>query len=262
LANGTVEHEYGLKQALRKAGRPRTYYVDLGAAYIARSLRVICAKLGIHLVHTAPKDCEAKGAIERWHRTGREEVGDELSKHPLALAELNAIHWAWLGAEYHARRHGTSGRAPREHWLAEAHHLRALHPGQGPGTDLDEIYLHRAERKVRKDGTVRWGGELLEVRAELVGKTVELRFDPTYKDAFPRVFLERHFICDAVPLDRYHNANRRRRRDLGEPDPMAEPTGIDPLDLIQRENYERTRPAPRSTDPNRNRPRHPKRTEG
>lgn len=246
LAETAVEHEYGFKQALLKGGRPRTYYVDLGAAYIARSVRAICGELGIHLVHTAPKDCEAKGAIERWHRTWREEIGDELPDHPLTLAELNALHWAWLGAEYHARRHDTTGRLPREHWLAEAHHLRSL----AQGTDLDLVFLHRAERTVRKDGTVRWGGGLLEVRTELVGKTVELRYDPTEKDARPHVFVDGRFVCDTVPLDRHRNATRRRRRDLGEPDPTVDPTGIDPLDLIQREHYERTRSPHETRTPN------------
>jgi transposase InsO family protein len=243
LRESAIEHEYGLRQAVLKAGRPRTYYVDLGAAYIARSLRAICGELGIHLVHTAPRDCEAKGAIERWHRTWREEVGDELPEHPLTLAELNALHWAWLATEYHARTHSTTTRAPREHWLAQAHHLRALRPG----THLEEIFLHRAERKVRKDGTVRWGGGLLEVRPELVGKVVELRYDPNEESARPRVFLHGRFVCDTVPLDRYRNASRSRRRDPGAGDPTVEPTGIDPLALIEREHYERTRPVPRSS---------------
>jgi transposase InsO family protein len=248
LGETAVEHEYGLKQALLKAGRPRTYYVDLGAAYIARSLRMICGDLGIHLVHTAPRDCEAKGAIERWHRTWREEVGDELSEHPLPLAELNALHWAWLSAEYHARRHDTTGRAPREHWLADARHLRAL----PPGADLDAIFLHRAPRLVRKDATVRWAGGFLEVRPELVGKTVELRYNPTDPHAHPRVFVAGRFVCDTVPLDRYKNATRRRHHPPGEPDPTVEPTGIDPLALIQHEHYERTRPPRRSPHPREN----------
>ena len=34
IAEAAPEHEYGFKQALLKAGTPRTYYVDLGAAYI------------------------------------------------------------------------------------------------------------------------------------------------------------------------------------------------------------------------------------
>jgi len=250
LGESAVDHEYGFKQAVLKAGRPRTYYVDLGSAYIARSLRTICGELGTHLLHTAPRDCQAKGAIERWHRTWREEVGDELPEDPLALAELNAVHWAWLSAEYHARRHDTTGRAPTEHWLAEARHLRAV----AQGLDIDEVFLHRAWRKVRKDATVRWAGGLFEVRCELVGKKVELRYDPTDKEARPRVFVDGHFVCDTVPLDRHRNANRRRRRDLGQPDPAVEATGLDPLALIQQEHYERTRPprrSPRNNDKKR-----------
>ncbi|MEN8183587.1 MAG: helix-turn-helix domain-containing protein [Myxococcota bacterium] len=242
------EHEYGFQQALLKAGRPRTYYVDLGSAYVARSLRAICGELGVHLVHTAPKDCEAKGAIERWHRTWREEVGDELPDHPLPLADLNAIHWAWLGSEYHARRHATTERVPREHWLAEAQELRPL----PPGLDLGVVFLHRARRKVRKDGTLRFAGGLFEVRPELVGKTIELRFDPSDAEARPRVFLDGRFACDTVPLDRLQNATRGRRRNLGQPDPSAEPTGIDPLAQILEEHYERTRPSPRSSAPKNN----------
>lgn len=238
LSESAVDQEHGLKQAILKHGPPRAYYVDLGSAYIADSLVLICAELGIRLMHTGVQDCEAKGVIERWHRTWREEVGDELPEHPLPLAELNAKHWAWLAAEYHARKHDTTGRVPREHWLAEIPYLRTLPRGK----NLDEVFLHRERRFVRKDGTVRFGGGYLEVRPELVGREVELRFDPRDEAAHPRVFVEDRFVCDTVPLDRIRNASRRRRRLRGEPGPDVEPSGLDPLALIEAEHYERVRP--------------------
>ena len=236
LGETAVDHEYGFKQALLKHGRPRAYYVDLGAAYVARSLKLICAELDIRLLHTQPRDAPAKGAIERWHRTWREEVGDELPDEPLPLSELNAIHWAWLAREYHAREHDTTRRFPMQHWLDEAVHLRPLPTNK----NLDELFLHREQRVVRKDSTVRFRGRLLEVRPELCQRKVELRFDPTDPDELPRVFVEGRFVCDTVPLDRIRNSARRRRRIAGEPDPSATPTGIDPLDQIKREHYERT----------------------
>jgi transposase InsO family protein len=238
LSEGACEHEHGLKQALLKYGLPRAYYVDLGSAYVARSLRFICAELGIRLLHTSPRDCEAKGVIERWNRTWREEVGDELPEHPLSLGDLNAKHWAWLSREYHARVHDTTGRAPREHWLAEASYLRPLPRGK----DLDQVFLHREKRTVRKDGTVRFSGELLEVIPELGGREVELRFDPKDEEALPRVFVDNRFVCDTVRLDRLRNASRKRRRNLGAPDPTSEPTGLDPLGLIEDEHYRLTHP--------------------
>jgi putative transposase len=236
LSEGSASQEHGFKQACLKHGIPRAYYVDLGSAYVAHSLRLICAELGIRLLHTGPKDCEAKGVIERWHRTWREEVGDELPEHPIPLAELNAKHWAWLSAEYHARIHDTTKRIPREHWLAEAPYLREFPRGKNP----DEVFLHREKRKVRKDGTVRFRGELLEVRAELVGKEIELRFDPKEEARLPQVFLENRFVCDTVLLDRLKNATRVRQRSLGSPDPGFQPTGIDPLTQFEDEHYRRT----------------------
>jgi putative transposase len=238
LSESAVDQEHGLKQAILKHGPPCAYYVDLGAAYIAHSLVLICAELGIRLMHTGVQDCEAKGVIERWHRTWREEVGDELPDHPLPLAEINAKHWAWLAAEYHARPHDTTGKAPRQHWLAELPYLRTLPRGK----NLDEVFLHRERRLVRKDGTVRFGGGFLEVRPELVGREVELRFDPRDAAARPHVFVEDHFVCDTVPLDRIRNASRRRRRLRGDAAPDVEPSGLDPLALIEAEHYERVRP--------------------
>jgi transposase InsO family protein len=92
-SEGDAEQEHGFKQSILKYGVPRAYYVDRGSAYVARSLRLICAELGIHLLHTGPGDAAAKGAIERWHRTWREEFEDELDGRLLTLAQLNELHW-------------------------------------------------------------------------------------------------------------------------------------------------------------------------
>ena len=45
-----------------------------------------------------------------------------------------------------------------------------------------------------------------------------------------------------VPLDRLANASRKRRRVCGETYPDAEPSGLDPLALIEAEHYDRVRP--------------------
>lgn len=228
--------EYGFKESILKYGVPRIYYVDRGAAYISTSLRVICAELGIRLLHTGAGDCEAKGAIERWHRTLREEVLDELPGEPITLGELNSKYWAWLGVEYHARIHETTQRMPREHFIAEVGELRPLPKNHR----LDEVFLHREERTVRKDGTVQFEGKLLEVRTELCGEKVELRFDPHDATKLPQVFVKNRFYCDTVELDRIANMYRKRRPIPKTPMPKHAPLEMDPLGLMENEFYRRT----------------------
>ena len=108
LSEDSAAHEYGFMQAVLKYGSPRVYYVDRSLAFTATSLRLICAKFDIRLLHTGASGV-AQDATERWHRTWRKEAGDKLAGHPLPLAELNARHWAWLN-KYHARKHATTGR--------------------------------------------------------------------------------------------------------------------------------------------------------
>jgi transposase InsO family protein len=236
LSEGAVDHEGVFKEALRTYGCPRAYYVDGGSAYKSSSLAKICADLGIHLIHTLPGDAEAKGVIERWQRTWGEEVLDELPEDELLeLADLQSKHWAWVACEYHRREHETTEREPLGHMLAEleAGHLRTL----PAGVDLDEVFLHRAKRKVRKNGTVRFFGRTLEVLAELVGETIELRWDPNEPDELPRVWRDGAFVCDTVELDLLANASRKRKVIKPPPEPELEPTGLDPLGDLEREHY-------------------------
>ena len=43
-----------LEQAIRRRGIPKRLYVDNGAAFRAKHLELVCAKLGITLIHARP----------------------------------------------------------------------------------------------------------------------------------------------------------------------------------------------------------------
>ncbi len=236
LSESAPDHEYVLKQAILKHGCPRVLYLDNGSAQRSSSLELIAAELSIRILHAEAYDPEAKGAIERWNRTWREEVEDELPEDPLPIGELQSRVWGWLSAEYNSRVHTSTGQAPLEHWLSAASTLRPV----PPGLDLDEVFLHRERRVVRKDGTVRFGGRFLEVRSGLVGKEVELRFDPFDPTKLPRVFIDGKFFCDTVEVDPIRNAYRKRHRPeaVGR-EPTAPSSGLDPLRLLQDEQLRR-----------------------
>jgi len=232
LSESALAHENVLLAALERHGLPRAYYVDRGAAYIAESLAVICAELGVQLIHTKARDPEAKGSIERWHRMVRDELLDELGEEPRTLAQLNASLWAWLAVEYHLRVHGTTGRSPGLHFEAELEYLRPV----PEGINLRDVFLHRERRPVRKDGCVRFRGGFYEVPGDLVGAQVELRFDPRRPGDLPLVFFQGQYRDVAVPLDRYRNADGRRLA-LPEPPPAPEVIDFEPLALIEEQYY-------------------------
>lgn len=114
---------------------------------------------------------------------------------------------------------------------------------------VEEIFLHREWRHVRKDGTVRFGGRLLEVRAELCGHRVELRFDAERPQQLPGVFVDGELYCDTVELDVIRNSNRKRRRitDGGDRQSQRPTTGLDPLQQIQAEHDRRVAPPAQRT---------------
>lgn len=245
LSESAADHEYVLRQAIAKHGLPRVLYLDNGAAQSSVSLKLICAELGIRLLHTEAYSPESKGAVERWNRTWREEVESELPRDPLPLEELQSRIWSWLAVEYNARIHGTTQKAPLEHWLESSNMLRRV----PPGVDLDHVFLHRELRIVRKDGTVRFRGGFLEVRSSLVGTKVELRFDPFDPTALPRVFVDGTFVSDTVLLDPIANSARKRHRPAQIPEPDPPTSGLDALGLMQDEHLRRAAPPTDIHDP-------------
>lgn len=232
LHEGAGHQEDGLRRAIISHGLPREYYVDRGPAYIAGSLRTICAELGIHLLHAGPGDAAAKGVIERFHKTWRAEVGCELPQGPLTLADLNERHTAWVTCEYHRRVHGMTNKEPLEDFLAGADNHRPV----PRDIDLDDIFLHREERKVRNDGTVRWGGGFYEVPGEYVGEWVDLRYAPLEPERPLLLYVDGARVCEVRPLDRLAN-NKRKRRQLPRPEPAPRRSLKGPLDYITEEYH-------------------------
>lgn len=78
-----------LKQAILKRGFPQRLYVDNGAAYRSHHLALVCAKLGITLIHARPYRPQGKGKIERFFRTLRAQLLTRLT--PEDTASLEAL---------------------------------------------------------------------------------------------------------------------------------------------------------------------------
>ncbi len=194
------------ERAVRRRGIPKRVFVDNGAAYRSRHLAVVCAKLGVTLIHARPFQPQAKGKIERWFRTVRSQLLPTLlDADTHDLPALNRRLWAWIEDEYHYAPHrGLDGVTPIERWATTSAHI------QLPGADLADLFLFEEKRKVQTDRTVSLHGVVYEVDAALVGQTVTLRYDPTRATRGVQVLFPGRPIALAKPVDAYANCFVRR----------------------------------------------------
>ena len=211
LGETALDIEGVLKQALLKRGQPVKIVVDNGAAYRAHTLQGICARLSIHLIFCRPYAPEGKGKLERWHRTFRDQFLSELDpRHVANLDDLNARLWAWLEQVYHRTPHaGLDGLTPLARYQQELANIRSLGPR---AAQLDELFLHRINRFVRKDGTVSYLGARFEVPFELAGKTIRLVVDPHAGTVLGVENEAGDRVGSATPLDTLANIKRVRRK--------------------------------------------------
>jgi putative transposase len=210
-----------LEQSIRRRGIPKRLYVDNGAVYRSHHLALVCAKLGITLIHSRPYVPQGRGKVERFFRTVRMQLMPVLS--PADTASLDALNrrlWAFIEGEYHQRPHkGLDGETPLDRWAQVADEVRLPEPG----ADLAALFLFEEKRKVARDRTVSLRGLLYEVDALLVGQTVTLRFDATQSNRPVEVWHKGRKVEMAKRVDLYANCFVKRDHTTKALEPSAAP---------------------------------------
>ena len=230
------------KQALQRRGAPQRLYVDNGANYRSRQLALVCARLGVALIHARPHQPQGKGKQERFFRTVRSQLLADLSAADTdSLEALNRRLWAWVEGEYHHSPHrGLDGQTPLDRWAMSEQAPRLL----DPKLDLDALFLFETKRRVQRDRTVSLNGTLFEVDAALVGQTVTLRHDPSAPASRGvEVWHEGRFVERARALDAYANCFVRRNRptqgiEADTPAPAPRSSGLSLRDLRKPDDKE------------------------
>ncbi len=163
-----------LKVAILRRGLPKAVYVDNGQVYSSTQFGAALATLGIRRLQTAPYAPESKGKIERFHETLRTQFLPEVEASGIdTLAALNQSFWAWTEQLYHQHVHSETGQSPLERYASALSQVKSVDP-----ETLRRAFLWREKRTVRKDATISLQGNRYQVPSHLVGRTLELRFDP------------------------------------------------------------------------------------
>ena len=197
------------RQAILRRGIPQRLFVDNGSAFRSQHLSLVCAKLGITLIHARAYHAAAKGKIERWFRTIRLQFLPMLSKKDmLSLATMNRALWIYIEIEYHRTRHRILSETPLDCWAKIGQRVRYPEPG----VDLTDLFLFESKRKVQKDRTVSLHGMVYEIDASLVGETVVLRYNPAEQGKIIEVCHNNQFVQEAKLVDTYANCFVKRDR--------------------------------------------------
>jgi len=205
--------------------------VDNGSAFVDSWLLRACAKLGIKLVHSTPGRPQGRGKIERFFRTVNSEfvveiaAGDGAPGRAVAdLLELNRLFTAWVENLYHRRVHSETAAAPLARWMEGA-----PFPVPAPA-DLAEAFRWSEYRTVSKTALVSLHGNRYQVDPLLVGRKVELVFDP-FDLTFLRVRVDGGDAGTALPFQISRNSHPKARPETPAEAPKPT-TGIDYLGLI------------------------------
>jgi len=160
-----------LMTATRRFGLCEKFYVDNGAAYSSRQLKMVCARLGMSLVHTPPYRPEGRSKVERYFRSVRERF---LAKQRFTtLDDMNRAFALYL-EDYHNRIHSTLECTPMQKRLrgnSVCRHLPELY-------NIEALFRYERRCRVYKDGTVRLKKKDFEVPGCLPGSRVNIYYMP------------------------------------------------------------------------------------
>jgi putative transposase len=149
---------------------------------------------------------------------------DDPARHPVAdLDELNDLLDHWVREVYHHRVHSETGESPQARYDA------AGPAGSPAAVLLREAFSWSAVRLVRKTATVALEGNVYSVDPFLVGRKVELVFDP-FDMTELTVWWTGRKVGRAVPQVIGRHAHPKAPPDE-DPQPV-EYTGIDYLGLV------------------------------
>jgi len=193
------------KQAVATYGIPSKLYTDNGSPYVNEQLSLICGAIGTVLLHTKVRDGASKAKIERFWRTTKERWLYGLNMDEIhSLAEFNALFQEYIRS-YNTTMHSGIKCTPFDRYQASRDNARIPLSRHW----LEECFLNRIYRKVRKDATVSIDNVSYDAPMQFIDQKVEIRFRPNDMDS--AIILYENESFPLRPTDRNENCRTKRQ---------------------------------------------------
>lgn len=209
LNDNAINMQKVFKKAIQTYGKPKRLFVDNGGPYDNKQLSLICASLGIELIHAKPYSPESKAKQERLFRTIKDGWMRCTDWNTFeTLEDIRRSLSNFLYDNYINKIHSTTKMTPNDRWHQEANKVQFLDENL-----IEESFLHRTFNKVRKDRTISFKTEYYEVPFKYVGQTVELRYDPNNLDVL-FLYENNKKICNVEKVNKVANSKSKRRNGI------------------------------------------------
>jgi hypothetical protein len=239
LEEGAEQLVHALVQAILKRGLPRALMMDNGSAMVAAETCSGLQRLGIRLCPTETQSPYQNGKQETFFAPVEGQLIAMLEGvEVLELDLLNRATLAWVEGDYHRSIHRELGMSPLQR-LQQAKSVGRPAPSVDELRDAFRLQQRRKQR--RGDGTCSIEGVRFEIPSHY-------RHIETIHVRYARFDLSRVSMVDARsgvelcrlrPLDKEHNAYRRRAQLQPVTDEPAKASGIAPHLARLMADYER-----------------------
>ena len=207
------------RAAFYKRGVPHSLYVGNGAIYSSKEIVQIGARVGCLLHHTPVRDGAAKGKIERFFHT----VRDQFLARDLDLSSLDSLNrqfTQWVEEQYNAQVHSILGMSPLDRYALDRKWVRFLPPNEAN----DELFFVEEERHVRADNTFSFKSLRWEAPRYLPDRTIHLRFQRSQPTGRVVVYYKGERMGEARLLNPVANDRKPATTKPQPPTPVSEAT--------------------------------------
>ena len=199
------------KQGVGKRGIPKKIFVDNAKIYKSSQMQYICASLGTILCFARPFSPESKGKVERWFETMHSQWMNVIDWNQFSsLKELNESLQDYVENNYNKTEHSSIDAKPIDKFVEHIDRIKFLENKK----QLDNTFLYRVKRKVKKDATISLNTITFEVPMKYIGEKINVRYDPSALDkAF--IFSEDGEKKKTIhPVDKVANSKVKREHNI------------------------------------------------
>ncbi|UNC92024.1 DDE-type integrase/transposase/recombinase [Candidatus Contubernalis alkaliaceticus] len=206
----TLRHSF--KEALLKRGLPTLLYTDNAKIYRSQQFELICAGLGVTLIHSKPLQPNTRGKIERFFLAVRKRFLSTLDANSIKdIDDLNNRFFKWLDQDYNKKPHTSlDGLTPLDLYMSQINRAKLC---SDPKL-MDEKFLLKKRRTVHHDGTFSIDKILFETSTRFGGFSVEVRYEPSWLDEPFKpllIYLDDKPVGEARRVNFQDNAHVKRR---------------------------------------------------